>query len=49
MIAFRGIGTGHGEPRFRTGLLRDITEILSRERISVTATNTVSRGAAARR
>jgi GTP pyrophosphokinase len=32
----------------RTGLLRDITEILSRERINVTATNSVSRDAAAR-
>jgi GTP pyrophosphokinase len=32
----------------RTGLLRDITEILSRERINVTATNTASRNAAAR-
>ncbi len=32
----------------RTGLLRDITEILSRERINVTATNTVSRATAAR-
>ena len=32
----------------RTGLLRDITEILSRERINVTATNTASRDAAAR-
>jgi GTP pyrophosphokinase len=32
----------------RTGLLRDITEIFSRERINVTATNTVSRDASAR-
>ncbi len=32
----------------RTGLLRDITEILSRERINVTATNSTSRDAAAR-
>ncbi|MBI4189936.1 MAG: bifunctional (p)ppGpp synthetase/guanosine-3',5'-bis(diphosphate) 3'-pyrophosphohydrolase [Betaproteobacteria bacterium] len=32
----------------RTGLLRDITEILSRERINVTATNTASRDASAR-
>ncbi len=32
----------------RTGLLRDITEILSRERINVTATKTASRDAAAR-
>ena len=32
----------------RTGLLRDITEILSRERINVTATNSASRDAAAR-
>jgi GTP pyrophosphokinase len=31
----------------RTGLLRDITEIFSRERINVTATNTVSRDASA--
>ena len=29
-------------------MLRDITEILSRERINVTATNTASRDAAAR-
>jgi GTP pyrophosphokinase len=36
------------EANDRTGLLRDITEILSRERINVTATNTVSRDAAAR-
>jgi GTP pyrophosphokinase len=35
------------EANVHTGLLRDITEILSRERINVTATNTVSRGAAA--
>lgn len=35
------------EAEDRTGLLRDITEILSRERINVTATNTVSRQAAA--
>ena len=32
----------------RTGLLRDITEILSRERINITATNTVRRDLAAR-
>ncbi len=32
----------------RTGLLRDITEIFSRERINVIATNTVSRDACAR-
>ncbi len=32
----------------RTGLLRDITEILTREHINVTATNTASRDAAAR-
>ena len=32
----------------RTGLLRDITEILSRERINVTATNTASRSTQAR-
>jgi GTP pyrophosphokinase len=32
----------------RTGLLRDITEIFSRERINVTATNTVSRDTSAR-
>ncbi len=32
----------------RTGLLRDITEILSREQINVIATNSVSRAAAAR-
>ena len=32
----------------RTGLLRDITEIFSRERINVTATNTASRDASAR-
>jgi GTP pyrophosphokinase len=32
----------------RTGLLRDITEILSREHVNVTATNTVSRNAMAR-
>ena len=32
----------------RTGLLRDITEIFSRERLNVTATNTVSRDASAR-
>ena len=32
----------------RTGLLRDITEIFSRERINVTATNTVSRDDSAR-
>ncbi len=32
----------------RTGLLRDITEILTRERVNVTATNSVSRDAAAR-
>ncbi len=32
----------------RTGLLRDITEILSRERINVTATDSASRDAAAR-
>jgi len=32
----------------RTGLLRDITEIFSRERVNVTATNTVSRDASAR-
>jgi GTP pyrophosphokinase len=32
----------------RTGLLRDITEILSREHINVTATNTASRSASAR-
>jgi GTP pyrophosphokinase len=32
----------------RTGLLRDITEILSREHINVTATNSVSRSASAR-
>jgi GTP pyrophosphokinase len=32
----------------RTGLLRDITEIFSRERINVVATNTVSRDAFAR-
>ena len=32
----------------RTGLLRDITEILSRERINVTATNSASRDASAR-
>ena len=31
----------------RTGLLRDITEILSREHINVSATNTMSRNAAA--
>ena len=31
----------------RTGLLRDITEILSREHINVTATNSISRDAAA--
>ncbi len=36
------------EANDRTGLLRDITEILSRERINVTATNTASRDAAAR-
>ena len=35
------------EAEDRTGLLRDITEILSRERINVTATHTVSRQAAA--
>jgi GTP pyrophosphokinase len=32
----------------RTGLLRDVTEILSRERINVTATNSASRNASAR-
>jgi GTP pyrophosphokinase len=32
----------------RTGLLRDISEVLSRERINVTATNTASRDLAAR-
>jgi GTP pyrophosphokinase len=32
----------------RTGLLRDITEILSREHINVTATNSASRAASAR-
>ena len=32
----------------RTGLLRDISEVLSRERINVTATNTVSRDLSAR-
>ena len=32
----------------RTGLLRDITEILSREHINVTATNSVSRSTSAR-
>jgi len=32
----------------RTGLLRDITEILSREHINVTATNSVSRSVSAR-
>ena len=32
----------------RTGLLRDITEILSREHINVTATNSASRSASAR-
>ncbi|MBI3935864.1 MAG: bifunctional (p)ppGpp synthetase/guanosine-3',5'-bis(diphosphate) 3'-pyrophosphohydrolase, partial [Betaproteobacteria bacterium] len=32
----------------RTGLLRDISEVLSRERINVTAANTASRDAAAR-
>ena len=32
----------------RTGLLRDITEIFSREHINVTATNTASRDASAR-
>jgi GTP pyrophosphokinase len=36
------------EAKDRTGLLRDITEILSRERINVTATSSVSRDAAAR-
>lgn len=36
------------EANDRTGLLRDITEILSREHINVTATNTVSRSASAR-
>ena len=32
----------------RTGLLRDISEIFSRERVNVTATNTASRDASAR-
>jgi len=32
----------------RTGLLRDITEILSRERLNVTATNSASRDSSAR-
>ena len=32
----------------RTGLLRDISEVLSRERINVTATNTASRDLSAR-
>jgi GTP pyrophosphokinase len=32
----------------RSGILRDITEIMSRERINVTATNTASRDAATR-
>ncbi|MBL8542049.1 MAG: GTP pyrophosphokinase, partial [Betaproteobacteria bacterium] len=32
------------EARDRQGLLRDISEILSRERINVTATDTLSRG-----
>jgi len=32
----------------RTGLLRDITEILSREHVNVTATNSVSRASSAR-
>jgi len=36
------------EANDRTGLLRDITEILSRERINVTATNSASRDNAAR-
>jgi len=36
------------EANDRTGLLRDITEILSRERINVTATNSASRATAAR-
>ena len=36
------------EANDRTGLLRDITEIFSRERINVTATNTASRDASAR-
>ena len=36
------------EANDRTGLLRDITEILSRERINVTATNSASRDASAR-
>ncbi len=36
------------EANDRTGLLRDVTEILSRERINVTATNSASRDAAAR-
>ena len=36
------------EARDRTGLLRDITEIFSREHINVTATNTASRDASAR-
>ncbi|MEO7725892.1 MAG: bifunctional (p)ppGpp synthetase/guanosine-3',5'-bis(diphosphate) 3'-pyrophosphohydrolase, partial [Burkholderiales bacterium] len=35
------------EARDRTGLLRDITEIFSREHINVTATNTASRDASA--
>jgi GTP pyrophosphokinase len=34
----------HIEARDRQGLLRDISEILSRERINVTATDTLSRG-----
>jgi GTP pyrophosphokinase len=36
------------EANDRTGLLRDITEIFSRERINVTATSTASRDASAR-
>jgi len=36
------------EANDRTGLLRDITEILSRERINVTATSSASRDASAR-
>ena len=36
------------EANDRTGLLRDITETLSRERINVTATNSASRDAATR-
>jgi GTP pyrophosphokinase len=36
------------EANDRTGLLRDITEILSRERINVTATHSASRDASAR-